>query len=123
MAFTTYGCSDTLLKEDRISIGGPNAKIILPDTICYSETNKLYLDEKVNLYRNIWNLGDGTSSEGDTVYHTYTQKGYVPMNVLLISDSSNTCNKYLSDTIYISDYTTGFLVKDNITEGCVPVTI
>ncbi|MBN1182545.1 MAG: PKD domain-containing protein [Bacteroidales bacterium] len=123
VAFTTYGCTDTLLKMDLIDIGGPSANVIMPDTTCYYRSNKLYLNEKMNIYRSIWDLGDGTSAEGDTVYHTYTRKGYVPVNVLLMSDANNTCNKYSRDTIYIFEFDAGFLINDNMNKGCVPFTV
>lgn len=123
IATTTYGCSDTITKNSFITIGGPWANILHPDTICRWNTATLIASEKINVYSLKWDLGNGSSATQDTASTVYTTFGNVYPSVLLHSDSNNTCDIVITDTINVYRVIANFTVNNNDFDGCVPLNI
>ena len=67
-----------------------------------------------------WIFGDGSTSSEDTVYHTYDDIGYMYPILLLKSDDLGTCDKYLTDSLYIPQLLPEIIVVDNMYSDCVP---
>lgn len=118
---TTYGCVDSFKLKDVLNISGPYARFTLPDTICKDANTQIRITNEKNVYRYIWDFGDGSSdtlSESERVAsHAYLDTGMVPV-YLIISDSSYDCVKSWSDTTYVQGVSAKISINDTV--GCVP---
>ncbi|OFY76680.1 MAG: hypothetical protein A2275_04670, partial [Bacteroidetes bacterium RIFOXYA12_FULL_35_11] len=118
---TPGGCSDSLIKNTYIRIMGPYANFEhQPDTICKGETISFLMTQAQNVANYHWDFGDGAFGSGVFTNHTYYFTGTL-FPRLLYSDSSNTCQKYKQDTIFIYQVIANFNCSDTAT--CAPQTI
>ncbi|MDA3911076.1 MAG: PKD domain-containing protein [Bacteroidales bacterium] len=90
---TENGCSDTLVREAYIEVGGPSADIIAPDTACKGNVINLSLDNELNIYSATWDMGNGQFINGMDVSYSYNQAGSFNPVVLLESDANGSCSK------------------------------
>lgn len=122
---TTYGCLDTLEKQDYISIDGPFAKMnILDDTVCTGQRAIFALDSAQGILETKWDFGDGLDTilpgNLDTSYHKFLFPGKLVVRAFMI-DTALKCPKFLEDTILIH-LTEAAFGLDKL-QGCVPLTI
>ncbi|OFY94198.1 MAG: hypothetical protein A2309_11440, partial [Bacteroidetes bacterium RIFOXYB2_FULL_35_7] len=120
ISYTTNGCSDTISKQDYITIKGPWAKISAPDTICKNAPVALFATEKTNVHYLKWDAGNGLMSYNDSIVVSYNHFGNVYLSLLLFADSIHSCDKIISDSIHIFPTIADFTVNDNNYKGCVP---
>ncbi len=121
-ATTSYGCANTMFKENLIEIKGPWISINAPETICKNSPVKLYAEDKMNVFDMQWFFNDGTVGFGDTVYHAYKNAGIITPAILLMSDDLHTCDKYFVDTMYMDELKASIYESENSQSGCVPFT-
>lgn len=122
---TTYGCKDTLLMQEYITIKGPFAKLNLPDdTVCTGQNVLFQLDSALGIYQTRWDFGDGNDltvfGNTDTAKHIYQFDGKLVYRAFMI-DTALKCPKYLEDTIFIHHTEAEFII-DKL-QGCVPLDI
>ncbi|MFT3739968.1 MAG: PKD domain-containing protein [Breznakibacter sp.] len=120
VSYTTYGCSDTIVKKGYIHVEGPYAEIGVADTICKNIDTEFVAFDKRNIYDMKWDFGDGYTAEGDSVWHRYTNAGNVYPVLFIRTDDQNTCNKAIVDTLHVLDLRARFYFQDNISKGCKP---
>jgi gliding motility-associated-like protein len=123
IAYTLFGCSDTISKKDYINVGGPNAIIDVRDTVCKNTDIIFKTASAINVYDMKWDFGDGINSSGDNVVHQYTNAGNIYPVLFLRADPENTCNKAISDTLLVLNQIAKFQISNNQTEGCVPLSL
>ncbi|OFY83486.1 MAG: hypothetical protein A2275_16955, partial [Bacteroidetes bacterium RIFOXYA12_FULL_35_11] len=121
IASSTNGCTDTIIKNNYVTIKGPWAMLNAPDTICRGDTAILFASDKINVYFQKWDLGNGITSNDDTTKTSYFNYGPAYPSLLLFSDSSHTCNKLITDTILVFDVISNFSINDGNYDGCVPL--
>ena len=121
---TTFGCADTIVKNNYIHIGGPTGKIThSPATGCANQ-DVMFVPDSLNsdAKRFIWDFGDGVvdttiaPNSGNT--HTYLISGYYNVS-LLITDQLGLCQVTDTLTIEIDEVTADYLLSDSI--GCSPL--
>lgn len=120
---TSFGCTDTFIRQQYIKIKGPVADIdIMPDTACANEPISLYITHSKDVYEFEWDFGDGIIAKKapDSIIHLYKHSGYF-FPRLLYMDSSTSCRKYAEDSVYISSVTGDFL--PDILSGIVPLNV
>lgn len=120
IAYTSNGCADTITKEGYINIGGPYAEINLADTACIYNQISFSLTNAQNISSLVWDFGDGNSSTDSTTTHQYQQKGKIYPSLYLTTDADYTCNKIISDSIYIYEIEASIAYQDNVDSGCIP---
>jgi len=119
-ATTNYGCSNTFSIENYISVEGPYAEIVTKDTICQNTQTMLIASNKSNVYSLQWFAGDGYSETNDTLAHIYQERGLKYPVLLLTSDDNNTCDKYITTSIFIHGLDSELDIENSNTSGCVP---
>lgn len=120
---TSYGCADTIVKQDYIHVGGPFAQIEAIDVACAHDEVAFKAVNLQNVYDIRWDFGDGYSAEGPEATHRYRATGRVNPVMFLRSDADNTCNKAILDTLHIWDLKADFSVNDGLNMGCVPLEV
>lgn len=120
IAYTSNGCSDTIVKDSLIRIEGPWARIEATDTVCRGDSVRLHIAEKMNVYGIKWDFGNGISGYEDTVFVAYVNYGTVYPSVILYSDSNHICDKVITDTINIFELVPNFTVNNGDHNGCTP---
>ncbi|MCB0429982.1 MAG: PKD domain-containing protein [Flavobacteriales bacterium] len=118
---TTYGCTDTLVIPQYITVTGPFALFHLsPDTICLGEAATFVIDSTLDVDSWSWDFGDGLvlPGTGDTITHIYDQKTGL-IYPKMIYQSVSGCVQYAEDTIFIHQVMSGFSVSD--TASCLPL--
>lgn len=118
---TSIGCSDTLIKEEYLNIGGPYAEIIITDSACININVPISLIDTVNVYSLQWTLSDGSVSDQDSVNEIFETFGTHNIFLLLSSDSLNTCTKIVSDSVHIPTLIADYSLNDSV--GCVPLEV
>lgn len=122
---TTYGCKDTIVKDDFISVIGPVLNFeFTPDSACRGVEVDFITNNKTNVGFLNWDFGDGnsllTTGDVDTITHVYTQIGTV-YAILVYSDSMDQCKKVLFSEMLIHSFIAQFdFVSDS--GGCEPYT-
>jgi gliding motility-associated-like protein len=115
IAFSSNGCSDTLVKENFIKIQKPQITIHnLPRTGCtpltVHPTATVLANEAVTAYR--WNFGDGTFSTEAAPSHTYTRAGNYNVTLTIITASGCSDSLVLTNAVTAGDKPQGaFTVK------------
>jgi len=120
-ATTGIGCVGETIKQGFLNIGGPFAEITLPDVACKGIQAIITLTDSLNIFDFKWFFDDGTSSSKDTTYKTYNSFGKKTILLSLRSDSINTCNKIISDSVTVPVIISRFSVADSM--DCVPFTV
>ncbi|RMG21574.1 MAG: PKD domain-containing protein, partial [Bacteroidetes bacterium] len=111
-----FGCPDTLLKEDYITVLGPIAEFTTSSTTgCQIPYTVNFVDQSVDADGWIWDFGDGNGSMEQNPVHTYTSLG--TFTVTLIATNSQTGCSYQSTTeLDISEPQANFTASN--TYGC-----
>lgn len=123
IAYTTYGCSDSVIKTNYVNPKGPFAEIVTKDTICRDASTTLQMINPFNVYNFKWDLGDGTIKTDTISAHTYTKVGHFYPGLFLVSDTLHTCDKYVIDSIYVSETLAKYKLDNQLPYGCVPYQI
>jgi len=114
-ATTTNGCTDSIVKDQFISVSGPYADFsILEDTICRGDVVTFVVDTTKDVFEFNWDFGDGVvdSVSGDTAYHVYDYMGALYPS-LIYTDSLDMCPQYELDSIHINVIIAGFSVLED----------
>ncbi|NOZ46637.1 MAG: PKD domain-containing protein [Chlorobi bacterium] len=117
---TSYGCTDSLLKENYININGPVANISAPDSACPRIPIQFMVANPVNVSETRWNFGDGIQNPGDTALYSFTNYGMYSNYILYVLDTGD-CQVQIKDSIYIYSFAPGFILNDS--SGCIPFTL
>jgi len=97
IVYNISGCSDTLIKEDFITILGPNTHFGISDIVTCQGLPVSFLDSSINAIRWEWNFGDGNSSNEKNPVFSYTEAGVY--TVTLISwDKTGCYNSFTLDS-------------------------
>jgi gliding motility-associated-like protein len=118
---TTYGCKDTLIKENYINIIGAYAEIVAADTSCPNVPVEFSVGNQENVMTFNWIFEDGSSDNNEETSYIFDSFGEQYTTLLLYSFDESCPPKQLIDTIYIHEINAGFQ-PDEIA-GCVPFTI
>jgi gliding motility-associated-like protein len=121
ITYTSFGCSDTIVKPEYINVGGPFAVIDVRDTVCRDVDVNFKTSSLINVHDMRWDFGDGYSALGDNVLHKYTNSGLIYPVLFLRTDAENTCNKAIVDTLMVLHQVAKFRTEDNLYSGCLPV--
>jgi len=116
---TTNGCSDEITKQNFINVGGPYAQIQADDTVCKFATANFNAINVKNVNYLQWFFSDGYSAHDTATLHSFGRAGNYNVILLLKSDTSDVCNKFLSTNIFVRDINAGFDI-DSITTACTP---
>ena len=119
IVYTANQCSDTLVKHNLIHIKGPWATIEKPDTVCKNAVVTLTAANKTNVEKLKWDTGNGFSDTTTHITTTFNQWGYVIPKLLLYMDNKHTCDKIITDSLYIYEVTANFTTNKN--HGCAPM--
>ena len=121
---TTFGCTDTIIKNNYIHIGGPTGQIAhSPDIGCVGQ-DVIFTADSINgdAQRFIWDFGDGYV---DTVFapvvsinHVYTNPGFYNVT-LFITDDQGLCQLTDTTVIEIDLVEANFIMSDSL--GCAPL--
>jgi gliding motility-associated-like protein len=121
LAVTNYaGCRDSLTIDSLINISGPNGSYHLTkDTLCSPDT-VVFNGDFDNTKFFIWNYGDGdidnfeTSSQSDTVDHTYNTGGKFSPFVQLIDSNNCQFTLPINGTLVSDSIDARFSINDSI---------
>ncbi len=115
------GCKNTLNKANALKINGPFAQIIAPDKACVETNYSFSFEQETNIYSSEWFFEDGTSDTANSLEHAFETFGWQHFNLLIRSDSLETCNKLLADSLYIPEIIARFQLSDSL--GCEPLEV
>lgn len=122
IATTRNGCSDTVVFNKFIEVGGPYAKMnVVQNVICRHTATNFFLSDQKNIHSFLWDLGDGTVVEQDSIEHIYTISGKIPQTLILTTDTLHSCDKILTDTVFIQHVVSDFVL--DTTRGCLPLSV
>ncbi|MFT5877656.1 MAG: PKD repeat protein, partial [Dokdonia sp.] len=121
---TTFGCADTIIKNNFIHIGGPTGKISYSPNIGCVDQDVVFKADSANgdAERFIWDFGDGivdtTLVPELEINHAYVTPGFFNVS-LLITDLQGLCQVSDTATIAIDEVKADFFISDSI--GCAPL--
>ncbi len=119
---TTNGCSNTKNANNFISVKGPYAEILAHDTICKHIATDFKLKNQKNINYLRWFFGQGATTNDTSPKYTYDIPGNYNTILLLKSDSSGICTKYIIKPISVRDINADFII-DSLSEACPPFRI
>lgn len=116
---TPLGCKDTVLKNDYIRVGAPQAKMSYADNNVSCPPFIVTVANLSKNYRKVeWDFGDGTTSNNtDTAKHIYTIPGNYRLK-LLVYGYSNGCKDSIIRTVSVAGPSGSPLIIDSV--GCSP---
>lgn len=117
IAATSNGCSDTLIREEYIHVGGPSADINMPELACPENEFQAYAGNTNDVTNIIWDMGNGDIIHGDSIEYTYTAPGEYSPVVILQADNNNTCDKSFELNIEVPDFYAEFTDVPEICQG------
>ena len=118
---TSYGCTDSLLKEDSINISGPSAEINAPDSACPVYPVEFTITDPVFVFGTNWDFYNDTLYSGDTIYYSFEDFGQFYNYRLIIEDEGGGCFVPIYDSIYIYSFSPGFELVD--ADDCIPLSL
>ncbi len=87
------GCTDTIVRPQAIQVAGPTATFdFSPKSGCFPLTVSFWVDSLNQVGDVIWDFGDGTTLQGDTVTHVYDTFG-IFWPVLIINNGQQGTQK------------------------------
>ncbi|MFA6403925.1 MAG: PKD domain-containing protein [Salinivirgaceae bacterium] len=115
------GCTDIEIKDNFVNVGGPYATIVAPDSGCINSSIYIKKQDTLNIDYFNWVIDNGNSSTNDSIllYLAKFRKYYV--SLYLESDQFGTCDKIISDSVYVPFLKSDFSISDS--SGCVPKAI
>ena len=116
---TTNGCSNTKTINNFISIKGPYAEIVAHDTICKHISTDFKIKNQKNIKYLRWFFGQGGTTNDSFPKYTYNTAGKYNTILLLKSDSSGICTKYIIKPITVRDINADFTI-DSLSSACPP---
>ncbi len=123
---TSFGCTDTLVKEDYIVAVGPVATFMFtPDTICNGDSVEFTILSSQNVTGFNWDFGDTGSSTDSVAIHAYNtaQSQYIipALNIESV-ESFGVCEfNQRQDSIYVHHIDIGYTT--NPVAGCSPLDV
>lgn len=99
--YNSFGCSNTMLMEGLIQVGGPVAiPKFFPNEACFPQTIE-FSALTAEGTKAVWDFGDGYNSNSKSAVYRYEKPGvYFPK--LLLTDSSNCSSVYIpSDSVIL----------------------
>ncbi len=123
IAHTTYGCADSLIKAEYVNPKGPYAEIDIKDTICRDAPTMIRMVNPFNIYGFKWDVGDETVSTDSVFLHQYRNVGRFYPGLFLVSDTIHTCDKFILDTVYVSETLAKYKLLNPLDKGCQPYEI
>jgi len=94
------GCADTIKRSHFITVGAPKADFDVIDTVCLSDTNKVFFkDRSVGANTFLWSFGDGIKSSKRNPSHNYKKTG--TYSVQLIIGLATPCSDTITKTIEV----------------------
>ncbi len=101
----TAGCTDTIRKDDYVSITSTTASFSLPDTLCISSYNTIS-NTSLGASTYSWDFGNSQTSTANEPIVRYTTKG--TYTIRLIASSGPTCVDTATKTIYVEEIVAAF---------------
>jgi gliding motility-associated-like protein len=117
------GCSDSLIKSITV-YPQPLAAYIIPANQCYTGNNFSFNSNATigyggSISSEVWNFGDGNSSSGSNVSHSFSTAGKYPVNLQVTSN--NGCIDLVTDTITV--FPSPSITASNISAICLGNTL
>lgn len=109
---TSLGCTNTLSKNSAVTIGGPYAEVLAPDTACVNTPINISFNKALNINNFQWTLDDGSIYNTDSFEKLYTSFGVKKMYLSLESDTLGTCSKLIIDSINLPTLIADFELTD-----------
>ena len=106
------GCSDTAVKSDYIHINPPVARFAI-NMNCTDKYQRSFTDNSIAPQTRQWDLGDGTTSTGKNVVHSYTAPGTYKVRLIV---TNNGCIDSMSQQVIVADEHPDFTAEK--TEMC-----
>lgn len=106
----SFGCKDTLFRDDYIKINVLTAGISAPDTVCMGELVTI-LDNSTAGNQFNWSLGNFTSSSGNIVTTTYYNPGLYTIALETIVDTG--CVDTATKQIYVREFIANFTTSSH----------
>ncbi|HEX5003567.1 MAG TPA: PKD domain-containing protein, partial [Bacteroidia bacterium] len=92
IAFSSTGCTDTLVKTDYIVVPGTLTTFAPSDTVACENSSIQFTDQSLNASQWFWDFGDGTTSALQNPSHNYLTAGSYA--VTLITNDSVGCSSF-----------------------------
>lgn len=118
---TAIGCSGSTTYNNFISIGGPYAEIVAPDSFCVNLPSHISFQSPNNILSFSWNTSDGEQYNDTMFQKVWETPGMKKIYLSLKSDTLGTCDKLLSDSVIIPVLDAGFSTDPS--QGCVPLSV
>jgi gliding motility-associated-like protein len=120
-ATDAYGCTDSLVRNNYITVGSPNASFVADDTVSVCSPFEVNFTNTSTFYNaQTWTFEPGVTSTLPNPSYYFTAPG--TFNVELITTSPGGCLDTAYKTIILYD-TAGFRVDYNPFNGCNPLNI
>lgn len=117
-----FGCSDTLIFTDYITVRGTIPYFTVSDYGGCAPLPVQFSDSSVNAVSLEWHFGDGTSITGMDPMHIYSDTGQYIAS-LFATDSTGCVSVYTLPDPIVIDAMPVAAATGNVTDGCVPVSI
>ena len=120
----SYGCTDTALKPNAVSISNPVAAFTLPDSVnCTGTTIQFGNQSSGNTALTYtWYFGDGTTSADSLPVHAYTNQGQYTIALSVHDGYGCSDSVYKTNALTVSSPTASFALTDTFTL-CPPLVI
>ena len=119
IAYSPYGCSDTLAAVNFVEIPGAYAQFGYTPVIGCETFTAHFTDSSINASYWQWNFGDGSTSSQQNPSHVYGDTGTYVVS-LFVSDTG-VCNSFVSFPIQVTfNYFPSADATINNTGGCLP---
>ncbi|MFL9483488.1 PKD domain-containing protein [Chitinophagaceae bacterium LWZ2-11] len=120
----SYGCSDSLTKNNGVIITNPKAVFKLSDSVkCTNNTvvfNSLSTGSPSFAYR--WNFGDGTTSSAASPVHNYGAQGQYNVSLAIVDNFGCTDSVFKANALIVSNPKASFTLADTFVV-CPPLII
>ncbi|MEL6676903.1 MAG: PKD domain-containing protein, partial [Bacteroidota bacterium] len=117
----SFGCRDTMIKEDFIRIEGPLVLFdMTPVQACAPPTNVDFIDQSANATSWDWDFGDGSTSSLQNPSHTFSSVGVFQVR-LVVTDSITGCSNNYDRDLTITEPQAGFTSSTNF--GCADLVV
>ena len=87
-----YGCQDTVIQNDLISISGPLGEFFISDTLICQGDSVSFFPNVSNTDIYFWDFGDGNFSSDSMPYHFFQDSGIFTISLVIENHSDLRCN-------------------------------